>query len=94
MTRGYSDFYEKEYIRKDGTVFPSTEDLSHQDEQGNAEGMWATVRDYYRSQGAKTAPQRIRRTDIAISIRNQAGESKCMSHCLNSTPDAVASTKP
>lgn len=46
MTRGYSDVYEKEYIREDGTVFP-IEIRTHlsKDEHGEPIGMWAFVRD-------------------------------------------------
>jgi diguanylate cyclase (GGDEF)-like protein/PAS domain S-box-containing protein len=44
--KGHSDFYEKEYIRKDGTVFPVTL-RTHlmRDGQGKPTGMWAFVRD-------------------------------------------------
>ena len=46
MTRGYSDEYEKEYIRKDGTIFPiSIMTWLVRDIKGNASGMWAIVRD-------------------------------------------------
>lgn len=46
MTRGYSDTYEKEYRRKDGTVF-SVELRKYlmRDEKGQPEGMWSVVRD-------------------------------------------------
>ena len=46
LTRGYSDVYLKEYIRKDGTVFP-VEVRAHllRDEEGRPGGMWAFVRD-------------------------------------------------
>ena len=46
LTRGYSDPYEKEYVRKDGTIFPA-EVRTHllKDENGVAKGMWAFVRD-------------------------------------------------
>ncbi|MGD0228847.1 MAG: PAS domain S-box protein [Syntrophorhabdales bacterium] len=46
LTRGYSDPYEKEYVRKDGTIFPA-EVRTHllRDENGVAKGMWAFVRD-------------------------------------------------
>lgn len=44
--RGYSDEYEKEYIRKDGTVFPiAIRVWLIKDAQGNPQGMWGIVRD-------------------------------------------------
>ncbi|MFN8384001.1 MAG: PAS domain S-box protein [Anaerolineales bacterium] len=46
MKRGYSDIYEKEYIRKDGTVFPvELHTMLLRNEDGRPEGMWAIVRD-------------------------------------------------
>ncbi len=46
MKRGYSDVFEKEYIRKDGTVFPvSLHAWRMDDEGGNAVGVGAIVRD-------------------------------------------------
>jgi len=46
MKRGYSDTYEKEYIRKDGTVFPvELRTYLIRNENGNPSGMWAFVRD-------------------------------------------------
>lgn len=44
--RGYSDVYEKEYRRKDGTVFPvELRTFLLRDENGTNTGMWAIVRD-------------------------------------------------
>ena len=44
--REYSDEYEKEYIRKDGTVFPiSIRAWLTRDDQGKSFGMWGTIRD-------------------------------------------------
>lgn len=44
--RGYSDVYEKEYIRKDGVVFPvELRSYLIRDGEGKATGMWAFVRD-------------------------------------------------
>lgn len=46
LGRGYSDLYEKEYIRKDGTVFPvELRSYVSLDLSGNACSMWALVRD-------------------------------------------------
>lgn len=43
---GYSSVYEKEYRKKDGTVFPVELRVSLiRDETGKPEGMWAVVRD-------------------------------------------------
>ncbi len=46
IKRGYSDIYEKEYIRKDGSVFPvELHTVLIRDDTGIPEGMWAIVRD-------------------------------------------------
>ena len=46
MERGYSDLYDKEYIRKDGTVFPiSIRVWVTKGANDKVNGMWAIVRD-------------------------------------------------
>jgi two-component system, cell cycle sensor histidine kinase and response regulator CckA len=46
LTKGYSDIYEKEYRRKDGTVFPvELRTTLLRDNEGNPVSMWAIVRD-------------------------------------------------
>jgi PAS domain S-box-containing protein len=46
LTRGYSDVYEKEYLRKDGSVFPIELRANLiRDDNGNPAGMWAIIRD-------------------------------------------------
>ncbi len=46
VSRGYSDEYEKEYIRKDGKVIPiSIKVWLIRDEGGKPRGMWGVVRD-------------------------------------------------
>ena len=46
LPNGYSEIYEKEYIRKNGSVFPvELRTVLIRDEEGNSAGMWAIVRD-------------------------------------------------
>lgn len=46
IPRGYSDVYEKEYRRKDGTTLPvELRTILSRDPEGRTIGMWATVRD-------------------------------------------------
>jgi PAS domain S-box-containing protein len=46
LSRGYSDVYEKEYRRRDGTVFPvELRSVLVRDAAGKPEVMWAMVRD-------------------------------------------------
>jgi light-regulated signal transduction histidine kinase (bacteriophytochrome) len=46
LKTGYSDIYEKEYIKKDETVFPvSIRVWAIKDEAGNNTGMWGIVND-------------------------------------------------
>lgn len=58
LTRGYSDIYEKEYRRKDGTVFPvELRAYLNRGEDGAPIGMWAFVRDITER---KAAEQKLR----------------------------------
>ncbi|WP_300449232.1 response regulator [Accumulibacter sp.] len=46
LARGYSDIYEKEYVRRDGTVFPvELRSFLLADDGGVPIGIWAIVRD-------------------------------------------------
>lgn len=46
LPRGYSDTYEKEYRRRDDTVFPvEVRTFLIRDETGQPSGMWALIRD-------------------------------------------------
>ena len=46
LLNGYSEVYEKEYIRKNGTVFPvELRTFLIKDSEGESEGMWAIIRD-------------------------------------------------
>jgi PAS domain S-box-containing protein len=61
MTRGYSDEFEKEYIRRDGTVFPVTlRAWLARDTAGRPRRMWATVRDISDRKEAEKTEARLR----------------------------------
>ncbi len=54
--RGYSDVYEKEYIRKDGAVFPAEIRVYlNTDNEGRPVGTWALVRDITERKRAELA---------------------------------------
>jgi PAS domain S-box-containing protein len=56
MERGYSDLYEKEYSKKDGTAFPvELRTYLVQDEAGSPQGFWAIVRDITERKRAEQA---------------------------------------
>jgi two-component system sensor kinase FixL len=58
LTQGYSDVFEKEYFRKDGTVVP-VEVRVHlsRDNEGNPIGTWALVRDITERKKAEAQAQ-------------------------------------
>ncbi len=59
LLRGYSDIFEKEYRRKDGTTVPvEVRTVLLRDESGQPIGMWAIVRDITRR---KEAEEKLRR---------------------------------
>lgn len=63
LTRGYSDIYEKEYIKKDGTVFPI--ELSVyliRDTDNNPVGMWGIARDITERKRASQQRERLLQT--------------------------------
>ncbi|MFO1422618.1 MAG: PAS domain S-box protein [Candidatus Competibacteraceae bacterium] len=54
LPRGYSEVYEKEYRRKDGTIFPiELRTILVRDVTGQPAGMWAIVRDITRRKRAE-----------------------------------------
>jgi len=86
LKRGYSDIYEKEYRRKDGTIFPvELHTVLLRDEQGKPVGMWAIVRDITERKRAKQAleaantelqttlarEQQLARTDSLTGVSNR-----------------------
>ncbi|MBN2131895.1 MAG: PAS domain S-box protein, partial [Sedimentisphaerales bacterium] len=56
LTRDYSDVYEKEYVCKDGTIFPvELRAYLDRDGEGRPVGMWALVRDITERKKAEAA---------------------------------------
>ncbi len=69
LTKGYSKVYEKEYIKKDGTIFPvSLRTYFIKDKNGNPLGMWAFVRDITKR---KEMEEALRRSHGELEIRVQ-----------------------
>lgn len=60
LARGYSAVHEKEYIRKDGRLFPAEVRLFLlRDGAGRPSGMWATVRDISERKQAELERERL-----------------------------------
>ena len=59
LRRGYSDTYEKEYRRKDGTIVPvELRTYLIADEKGEPNAMWAIIRDITERKATEAALQR------------------------------------
>jgi len=70
--RGYSDEYEKEYIRKDGTIFPvSCRVWLRKDEKGQPLGMWGIARDITVQ---KQAEEALRKREEELKIKTNSLE--------------------
>lgn len=66
LKRGYSDIYEKEYKRKDGSAFAAElRTILLRNEQGEPSGMWAIVRDI-------TQRKRVEKALLESEARNRA----------------------
>jgi two-component system, cell cycle sensor histidine kinase and response regulator CckA len=70
LVRGYSDVYEKDYRRKDGTIIPiELRSFLIGDEAGHPQGVWAIVRDITQR---RQQTQELRLKDAAIAHSTNA----------------------
>lgn len=85
FAKGFSEVYEKEYIRSDGSVFPvELRTYLRLDDQGNYQGMWAYVRDITRR---KTAERLVEEhVSMLESILEKAADGICVCHNIEEEP--------
>lgn len=68
LARGYSDIYEKEYYRKDGTIFPAElRTVLLKNDAGKPTGMWTIVRDITERKRSEEIIQQQARDILEIS---------------------------
>jgi len=71
LKRGYSDVYEKEYIKKDGTLFPvEIRSFLLNDEEGKPQSIWSIVRNI---SGRKKTEKELRKVERLESLGILAG---------------------
>lgn len=89
LPNGYSETYEKEYRRKDGTVFPvELRTFLIRDDHGQPSAMWAIVRDIT---DRKQSEEALRKAKAAAEAANEAkGQFLAnMSHELRTPMNAI-----
>ena len=79
LVKGYSDVYEKEYIRKDGTVFPiSLQTWLIKGDQGEPKGMWAIIQNITEMKKAeekmRNLTKAVEQSPVSIVISNLQGD--------------------
>jgi PAS domain S-box-containing protein len=71
LPKGYSGVYEKEYRRRDGTVFPvELRTTLIRDEAGRPTGMWAIVRDITDRKLAEDVLHRSEKEALQLALEN------------------------
>lgn len=74
LVHGHSEIYEKEYIRKDGTVFPiELRTYLVRDAAGRPAGMWAFVRDITERKRTEEALQQAKQ-DLERQVRARTAQ--------------------
>ena len=76
LTRGYSDLFEKELIRKDGTAVPvELRIYSRTDADGKPAGMWAIIRDVTERHRAE---EQLRRAEEQFKVMTDSAQDAIM----------------
>ena len=93
LTRGYSDVYEKEYRKKDGTAFPiELRTFLLKDEMGNNIGMWAIVRDIKDRKLIEAEARKLRENLAHITrVSTIGGLTGALAHEINQPLAAILS---
>jgi two-component system, LuxR family, sensor kinase FixL len=93
LVRGYSEVYEKEYRRKDGTVFPvELRTFLLRDGSGRPSGLWAIVRDLSERRRAEEESQALRDELAHVTRVSTLGElTASLAHELNQPLTAIQS---
>ena len=91
LAKGYSDVYEKEYIRKNGTLLPvELRTFLVRNPSGKPEQMWAVVRDVSERKRAEDALRASQRQMRALAARCQAGREEERSRIAREIHDVLA----
>ncbi len=93
LVRGYSEVYEKEYRKKEGSVFPiELRTFLLKDERGNHVGMWAIVRDITGRKLIESETRRLREDLAHVTRVSTLGElTSSLAHEINQPLAAILS---
>ncbi len=91
FSRGYSDLYEKQYLREDGSTLPvELRTYLIRDRTGNPEQMWAVIRDLSDRKRAEDKLRASQRQMRALAARCQAGREEERSRIAREFHDVLA----
>ena len=93
LVRGYSEVYDKEYRRKDGTLFPiELRTFLLKDERGINIGMWAIVRDITGRKLIESETRKLREDLAHVTRVSTLGElTSSLAHEINQPLAAILS---
>jgi len=93
LPRGYSEVYEKEYRKKDGTIFPvELRTFLHKGETGGNIGIWAIVRDITSRKQMESEARKLREDLAHVTRVSTLGElTSSLAHEINQPLAAILS---